>query len=264
MLVSNVYSQTALPYFTGFDNSAQQSGWQIIRKGVISTYNWNYSSFNSYSAPNTLAHFYPVDGTAYTDDWFVSPEFSFPDGGKIDSIRHHFSGFGAPVTGDTIAVYLLTGSPDPAQASSKIILFNYVANYVNDNTWHLDTNIEIPATAGSSYIAFRYKTIISWLDVLFDNVAVSGVSSGIAENNDPFDKIAIFPNPANHILTVSGNISASATISIIDINGKVTRSVSPSGLNGRDIIDISGLNKGLYFLKISTGNTFTIRKFILE
>jgi len=60
-IVNLTQSQVALPYSTGFDNANEQSGWQEYRLGATSQfYYWNYTTANPHSAPNCLAHNYPV------------------------------------------------------------------------------------------------------------------------------------------------------------------------------------------------------------
>jgi len=73
--------------------------------------------------------------SAVTDDWFVSPPFNFSNGGKLDSISFWFGGFGIPALSDTVAIYLVQGSSDPALATSTTTLLDFRAgNYQNDNT----------------------------------------------------------------------------------------------------------------------------------
>ncbi len=262
MLLSiNTFSQTALPYFTGFDNSSQQSGWQHFRKADSSNTNWGYASFNAFSSPNALAHFYPVSGTSATDDWFVSPTFSFSAGGKIDSIRHNFSGFGTPGAGDSIAIFLLSGSADPALAS-KTLLHDYIINYTNDNVWHKDTGIVIPPTAGLSYIAFKYKTIVNWLDVLLDNLAISGnPSSGtisLQAQNNPFN---VYPNPAKDKFIIQ-SVKDNFDMEIINSFGKVI--YVEKSCKSNEQFDCSGFNNGIYFISITDGQHSYHRDIIIE
>lgn len=196
--LSNIKAQLALPYETGFDDVAEQTGWVEYRKGVIGQFQeWTYENSLAYSAPNCLIHYYPVGGTIPQDDWFVSPSFTITNGGILDSLRYHFAGFGTPQAGDTISVYLLNGSQDPDLATSSSVLVQFTgANYQNDNTWRLLSPISLPSQAGNCYIAFRYKTISNWLDVRFDNVGISRISGvGLDESNST--NIQVFPNPVS-------------------------------------------------------------------
>lgn len=197
-------AQTTLPYFTGFDNATQKAGWQEFRKGNADPINkWAYTTTPAYSAPSSLGHHYPTGGTVTTDDWFVSPGFSLPAGGKVDSLRSYFSGFGVPDPSDTVALYLLKGSPDPALATSKTLLIDYRgANYTNNSTWTSHTFTLAPAT-GTCYLAIKYKTVVNWLDVFFDNIRISAnATTAIHSQELQQAGVSVYPNPASQSLQI--------------------------------------------------------------
>ncbi len=176
LLFLNLNAQTPLPYFTGFDNLQGQTGWTTYKKISTTSSSWNYVSappnYSAYSTPSCAIHFYPVGDL--TLDWLVSPPFNFSAGGNIDSVRYAFAGFSpTPLVADTVAIFLLRGSPDPDLATSKVQLIDFRnTNYINDGVWRISTNIPIPAGPGQSFIAFKYKASSSWLDVRFDNLAL--------------------------------------------------------------------------------------------
>jgi hypothetical protein len=248
-LCSKASAQTALPYTTGFDNTAQKSGWKIFRKGDAGLYNWGYTGTVAYSAPECVYHNYPVGGSTATDDWFVSPEFNFSSGGSIDSVRNRFAGFGLPRPGDTVAIYLLTGNPDPALAGGKILLYDYRgSSYMNDNTWRLTAPVTIPAHSGPAYIAFRYYTVVNWLDVRFDNLGLSSSGTGVSEIATA-PQLFYYPNPATATLHFNTNAGIQR-IAIMDISGKILLD-QPF----ERTINIAHLPCGTYFVRsiLSTG-----------
>lgn len=265
IIISANYAQLiAQDYSTGFDDTAQQAGWTEFRKGDANPfYYWEISTFSSLSAPNCLSHGYPVGGTIATDDWFVSPEFDFTDGATIDSVWHSFAGFGLPMAGDTLAIYVLNGSNDPGLALSKTMLFDYRdTNYVADNTWTLDTNIVIPPQTGLSYIAFRYYTVVNWLDVKFDDMSISiNGFIGISDLASNTLNISLFPNPANEVvsLQVSDEINIQQ-ISLFNTTGQEVKQFEKSNRS----IDLQGIMSGLYILKITTNKGIVTKKLIKE
>jgi hypothetical protein len=219
--ICSINAQTALPYFTGFDNVASQSGWTQYRTGSTANGAWSYVSMQAFTTPSCMYHGYPVGGSSVTIDWFVSPAFNFPAGGTIDSVRYNFSGFGMPNTNDTVAIFLLNGSQTPSLAT-KTLLFDFRgAEYNNDNVWRKKTNLSIPASAGQSYIAIKYVTTVNWLDVRFDNIALSGISGVGLNSNTNSESLVIFPNPVNTELSIALPPGAydSPTLDIYDING---------------------------------------------
>ena len=226
----------AQSYTTGFDNPTQQAGWQEFRKGTTAQpEHWGYDNSQEYSSPNCLMHYYPVGGTVITDDWFVSPAFLIESGGTLDSLRYAFSGFGTPqaADGDTVFVYLLNGNADPDLASSADILFEFSgANYVTDNIWHLLAPVTLPAHPGNSYIAFRYKTINNWLDVRFDNLALSGTTlAGI--NEDVLLPVSVYPNPVTgnfvNVEFDAAAVNGTVTMNVFSASGQLVHTVAVSG-----------------------------------
>ena len=114
-----IKAQVTLPYYSGFDNTTQQYGWVEYRTVSTQFSHWGYDTYNAYSEPNCIGHDYsPSSGITLADNWYVSPGFSISQGGKLDSIRYKFGGYSTPVAGDTIALYILTGSQNPSLATS--------------------------------------------------------------------------------------------------------------------------------------------------
>lgn len=256
-----VQAQTALPYFSGFDNATQKNGWQLIRKGVNGAYQWSYENEGPFSGTQCLYHGYPVGGTAMTDDWFVSPAFNFAGGGKLDSIRHSFSGFGTPDTQDTLAIYLLTGNPDPALATTRVLLSDFRGGlYHNDATWRLTSNINIPATPGSVYLAIRYKTVNNWFDVKFDNVRLSAnKTTAIHQPAVYIPMLKVFPNPAGEDLFLTSEESFTE-IFITDLSGRLWYQKPFSKK-----VDLSLLQRGVYVLTgISSSGQRVNRSFVKQ
>ncbi|MFM2224712.1 MAG: hypothetical protein RJA07_914 [Bacteroidota bacterium] len=254
------FAQTSLPYYTSFETVTQQSDWTEFRNGATANSGYVFDNTLAYSGTSSLAHNYPVGGSSATNDWIVSPPFNFASGGKIDSIRHDFYGFGSPMAGDTVAIYLLVGNQNPTLASSKLLLMDYRGiNYVNNGTWNIDTNIVIPPTIGQCYIAFRYTTIVNWLDVRFDNLHItSNEVAGINSVNRTTNDFVIYPNPTDNFISISNDISANAKIVISDISGKIFK----MDMDNKNQIDIHDLQSGVYFLKITDGDVSIEKSFI--
>jgi hypothetical protein len=261
-------AQVTLPYYTGFDNASQQNGWAEYKKAATTFSHWGYASVSAYSAPNCISHDYsPSTGITLTDNWYVSPSFMIPSGGKLDSIRYMFSGFSTPVTDDTIAIYLLNGSQDPALATSKTLLFDFRnADYVTDNTYRIKTNIMLSASGGASYFAVRYRNSdcsSKWLSVYFDNIAIRGTGTGIIDLSTGKDKVSIYPIPAKDRLQIDmGAINGNILASVYNAEGRLV--MQNPLMQSNTSIDVSGITKGLYVIKLSTEEGIFVKKFIKE
>lgn len=94
------------------------------------------------------------------------------------------------------------------------------------------------------------------------------ISNVTAINETVFEKwINIFPNPNNgrFNLEITGNYSFEAEIQIMNTLGQVVyRSHLNSSSNHREVIDLTNLVKGLYFLKVSNGTHVKVRKILIR
>lgn len=259
-------SQVTLPYYSGFDNATQQEGWLEYKTASTEFSHWGYGSSNAYSSPNDVGHDYsPSTGITLTDNWFVSPGFSLSGGGQLDSIRYKFSGFSTPVEGDTIAVYLLNGSQDPSVATSKILLFDFRDEaYLTDNTYRILPEVDLPQSEGLSYLAIRYRNTdcsSKWLTVHFDNIAISGGTTGLNEISK--NQNEIYPNPSTGYFMVN-SLKEIESISIQNEKGQLVYQSSNSIGSNRVEIDLSNKPKGIYILRIQQGKELTTQKLILQ
>ena len=81
--------------------------------------------------------------------------------------------------------------------------------------------------------------------VYIDNVYFSKPGN-VGINQNAKNTLSVYPNPSSNVIYVDGlNINTTATI--VDLQGKLIKSVE---LNGTNAIDISDLNKGVYIVKI--------------
>ena len=72
------------------------------------------------------------------------------------------------------------------------------------------------------------------------------IKEGVIEN------LSIFPNPAENEITINGDFSEDAFVSIIDASGKI---VKAQAIQNATKIDISDFNNGSYTLRFVDGNT---------
>lgn len=262
--VFSVSAQVNLPYNTGFEGSSEQTGWVQYKKGTQSSfYEWEYVPGQGFGSSTALMHYYPVGGSVASDDWFVSPAFLIPTGGTLDSLRYSFTGFSLPQAADTVFVYLLFGDQDPDVANQQTILYEFTgSNYQNDGAWRLLSPITLPAQpAGDSYLAFRYKTVSNWLDVRFDNVAISGNSAaGIAETT--IGKHVLYPNPSDGtvMLKPTKELASEYRFQLFDLTGKL---VHEEVVNSSNTIDLS-VEPGCYHYVILSGDLSEAGKLIIR
>ena len=89
-------------------------------------------------------------------------------------------------------------------------------------------------------------------------VTVSVGTVGMEENT--LDEVSIYPNPANGILNINGG---NAEFDYAMFNG-MGQMVAKGNANGNTQINVSDLNKGVYFLRLTNGTQVRVEKVVVE
>jgi hypothetical protein len=100
-----------------------------------------------------------------------------------------------------------------------------------------------------------------------DNLAFSGFT-GINENSSFLNNMSVYPNPTTNkiILDLNYKTAEQTIIQLTDITGKIVLSKNVGELNGqsKQIMDVSSVAKGSYFVRIITTSGTEVRKIVIE
>ncbi|MGN6566730.1 MAG: T9SS type A sorting domain-containing protein, partial [Flavipsychrobacter sp.] len=94
-------------------------------------------------------------------------------------------------------------------------------------------------------------------DEVLDRAIAIGCSLTVPEVNKVQSSIAMYPNPANELLTVTiDNIAGNATISITDISGKTLQQRNFTAKNNSIIasFDVKNYPAGVYLVNVQSGD----------
>ncbi len=96
------------------------------------------------------------------------------------------------------------------------------------------------------------------------NVSIVGSVTGI-KNNDKIFVSQPFPNPSNEIIKVPyNNNAAGGKYKLISVSGKTVAQGNLEHGNNIITVNVSGLNKGVYFLKLETGKDSAVKKLVVN
>jgi len=96
-----------------------------------------------------------------------------------------------------------------------------------------------------------------------DNLSSSDNFVGIEENNLSYN-LSVYPNPFSSVLNIDipGNENGNTEVKVFDLLGKSVYTENFSGLSHS--LNLSGLEKGIYFVEINNGKNKVIKKLIKE
>lgn len=93
----------------------------------------------------------------------------------------------------------------------------------------------------------------------FDDFIFSCGATNMADYDDA-DQITIYPNPASEIFTLSTGNTDPKKIEIVDMVGKIVKSISPASGIQNTAVQISNLQSGMYFIRVETGDGIITKK----
>ena len=133
-----------------------------------------------------------------------------------------------------------------------------------DCIWHVN-GLPIDTIAGlwvqpdSTTTYILEQTICG--NVSYDTVTVSVYGTGIGFYTKDGKGITLYPNPASNTLNIE-SITKFSQLVISDILGNVI--IKQQIYNHAVSVDVSGLGKGLYFVKLVSENGFVVKRFLKE
>ncbi len=237
--------------------------------GTTDTYNWtgNIASLKSETVelPEvslTLAETNSLEISVPNDDYNANNSLTMP--------------FGAPLSSGTLELIITTDDRgDQCRWKIKDSQGTTIENggpYGNNQTYYQRMNIDEDCYEfslidtggnGGNVISLKdhegnviYETNGNYRTneiTKFYSDGILGISENLLEN------IAIYPNPASTVLNI--NNAKNANIQVFDILGKTIFSQENISVNER--INISNLENGTYFIKISMDNAVTTKKFLI-
>lgn len=154
-----------------------------------------------------------------------------------------------------------------------------VQNETTYNPWKLtDTNgddavrgdnivdnferIDIPNASGTYTIQVSKKGNLSGGSQRYSLIVTNGtISMNTADHSG--QQLVVWPNPASTELNVKvGQALNNASVQLIDINGRVVRQQSMTGLE--DVVSVSGLSSGVYVVKVEEASRVTTQKISIK
>lgn len=159
---------------------------------------------------------------------------------------------------------VISNPGDSACPGDTINLF--ALNFANSYTWSTgDTTNNINVTQSGVYSVTTVDAL-GCESTAYDTVFIDpSVCAGIAEN-DLSAELSLLPNPADEQLTIrfSGSFGNDAELTLSDALGRTVLLTKMHFENDQQQIDVSALPAGIYSLTLRSGNSFAVKKVVIN
>lgn len=168
-----------------------------------------------------------------------------------------YSGTGAKSPWLSWGIYMWSDGSTP-QTTNPNVFFTCPGDYQNDGTH--------PSTAGAQKVGGLLLNFFSSDSTCIPWFLGTGCPAGVGiEEEESENAMIIYPNPCNGKFLVIGSAWQRSHVVVYNLFGEKIYSMSSSGggAGGGFLVDLSGVQNGIYFLKITNGNNSYRKKIVI-
>lgn len=224
-------------------NGGEDSGWAV------------QSDIPSDSGTYSLVYTYDADLPG--DDWAFTPGLNLTGGVAYNLKFKYRSGLGLFDYVEHLEVNFGTEASSSAMSTEPLLVFDNMITSFDDPFDEATVNFT-PETSGVYYVGFHSLSEADQGYIQIDDISVDTALATNAFDNKAF---AYYPNPVKDILhfSAASNISA---VSVYNLLGQEVKAKSINAATGD--VDLSGLSKGAYIVKVNSANMTKTIKIIKE
>lgn len=131
-----------------------------------------------------------------------------------------------------------------------------------------NTRMRIVCKETSDTSTISYCGTYTWGETEDYLVNITGGSNVGIEENAVFNNVSIYPNPSTGLFNiVADNVKAETiTVQVVDLQGKVVYSTSDRAVSSsyNKAINLEGLAKGLYYIKLNSEKGSNVQKIVIQ
>lgn len=197
-------------------------------------------------------------GPTANDDWLISPPISLSGvtGSALSVwVKSMSDTFGL----DAYRIGVYIGSGNPTSGGDFTIIsgpLNLTAPY---GVWAERTQSLAAYEGQTIRIGINCRSNDTYM-FMVDDFKVT--ATALSTTDFTSSKFSVYPNPSNHVVTISNKESIQIKkVAISDIHGRTVKSLSFQGVTETEI-NVSDLNVGVYFMSIDTNEGIVTKKIV--
>jgi len=144
------------------------------------------------------------------------------------------------------ATVSLTGYGNQATSTIGVAIFSNVASENNLVYTVTDTG---------------YNSITDSINVAHTDITIN-ITLSVTPAKKPTAHLKIYPNPSNGLIKIESNFELNGKLEILNITGKIVYSAKIK--SEKKTIDLRNLPKGMYFIKVNSGNYSKTEKLVIN
>ncbi len=235
---------------------------------------------NTHTLNQTVVNSYdPNDITCHEGD-FISPEqaddyltytIRFQNTGTAEAINIRLENELDELLDPSTFQPIASSHTYSAERDGRSLVFRY------NNIMLEASSVNEPASHG--FMTYRVKplpgleigeVISNTADIFFDfnapittNTATTQIQV-LAVGQNQVEKLSIYPNPASGVVNIKLGVAGSVSVSIVDLQGKLILAEQKTMINGETALDVSGIQTGMYILRVSSKDSNFVSKLIIR
>jgi len=246
------YNPASIPHTIDFNNQTNNE------KYIVEDENEDYLSWfflNSGGINNSGCAIYSFNPNEPANDWLFSKCLQLFANQTYN--LEFYTKAQAPSYPESLKVHLSEAPFSMATLSNPIINLPNITDTVF-TLYSASFNVN-DAGSGSYYLAFNVYSGLDGWNLYLDDISVTG--GNFIENINVQASLKIYPNPSKDEIYVElSNDSNSGTVKIFNMQGQLLKAVNTTGI--KTVIDISYMNKGVYYISYENDSHTIQSKFI--
>lgn len=239
-----------------FDVSSLPAGWTQIDKDGDGFWFRLYTVGTDAHSGTSVAGSRSFSATALTpDNWLITPQLSVNS--TSDSITYWVKTMDPAYPAEHYAVLVSTTGINTSDFTTTL----YESTLTSaDGIWNRKAFSLSAFTGQQVYVAFRHYNCTDNFMLVIDDVTgpALAIATGLEEQSSVF---TIFPNPAHNSLQINAKTNIDE-IKVLNIIGEV---IFDSNVDVKTFtLNTSSFNQGTYLLHVRTGNSISIKRFIVQ
>ncbi len=260
-------------YYVQLDPYTSPGGSTTIVLTALGVADASFTTLNpNYCSLDSAVTLVPVEaGGVFTGAGVTGSTFDPSTAGMgTHTIVYHLSSCDSTV--QTVAVENVPVAAYTYSNVANVITFTNTSTSGTSNSWNFGdgsavSTVTNPVHTFTANGAYTVQLIVTG-SCGADTVSYTLVITGIGIDELTAGSVSVYPNPTSGLfhVTVNNAVFSQLTISVIDLQGKEIFSTMDKNITSGYIkqINLEGISKGIYYIRLNTGTDMKVQKLIIQ